>query len=451
MEVITLKTDSLAHLSYVLISNGEAVVIDPRRDAEEYFDIIRKKGANLKFIFETHRNEDLVTGSRELHRYSEAPIYHGRGIDFKFGHYVDEGDKFHVGDVCLEVLETPGHTPESISIAVFPEGQTDKALGVFTGDALFVGDVGRTDFFPTRKEEFAGMLYDSLHEKLLSLGDQAVVYPAHGAGSVCGSDMADRDFSTIGYEKAKNPKLQLSRAEFIKEKVAEEHEMPPYFKEMERVNLQGDDPKLKTYRKMDFLEVNKLEKNKSHFQVIDTREPEAFLGSHIPDSICLPKSLVGSYAGYLLEYQKDICLVSDSLESAEEYCMELLRLGFDNFKFFLPGGVSSWATEGKPVGSFKTVDIREMKSIVSKKSALILDVRKPDEWKDGVIDGARTIFLGDLEAQRELPLNEDIVIYCGSGKRATVAASILQKKKISRTAVFAGSMAAWDSATSSQE
>lgn len=235
MEVIKLKTDSLAHLSYVVIDQDEALVIDPMRDAEQYFKIAQKKGATIKYIFETHRNEDFVTGSRELNRLTHAPIYHGKGLNFKFGEFVSEGDSFQVGNAVLKILETPGHTPESISLVLYAT-ESDPPLGVFTGDALFIGDVGRTDFFKDQMEEYAGMLYDSIHEKILPLGDQVILYPAHGAGSVCGGDIANREISTLGYEKKNNLKLQLAREDFISAKVQEKHMMPPYFHQMEEVN-----------------------------------------------------------------------------------------------------------------------------------------------------------------------------------------------------------------------
>ena len=185
-----IKSEGIAHLSYIIGSNDQAAVIDPRRDIDIYLEIAQEESVNITHIFETHRNEDYVIGSVPLAQQTDAEIYHGKALDFQYGQTACEGDTFNIGAVKLQILETPGHTFESISIAVFDPAFGDKTVGVFSGDALFVGDVGRTDFFPDRAEKVAGMLYDSIFDKLLPLGDQTILYPAHGAGSVCGSGMA---------------------------------------------------------------------------------------------------------------------------------------------------------------------------------------------------------------------------------------------------------------------
>jgi hydroxyacylglutathione hydrolase len=196
-------------------------------------------------IFETHKNEDYVTGSLELQRRTGAEIHHGKGLDWGFGQFVDDGDEFHLGDMILRILSTPGHTFESISIALHDTAFGDRPVAVFTGDALFIGDVGRTDFYPDQAREVAGLLYDSIFEQILPLGDHVLVYPAHGAGSVCGSGMAAREFSSLGYERQFNPSLQVAdREAFIDLKVAENHYQPPYFRQMERYNKEGSAPEL---------------------------------------------------------------------------------------------------------------------------------------------------------------------------------------------------------------
>ena len=444
MKIKKIKTDSIAHLSYIVISKNEAAVIDPRRDCEEYISFASSEGAEIKYIFETHRNEDLVTGSRELRRHTGAGIYHGKGIDFEFGSFVKDGMDFEVGELILKTLETPGHTPESISIVIYPDKKTDQAIGVFTGDALFVDDVGRTDFFKDRKEEFAGKLYDSIFDKLLPLGDQVVLYPAHGAGSVCGGGISDREVSTLGMEKIHNPMLQLNREDFIKKKVSEWHQYPPYFEKMEEVNLIGDDKPLKNYSHFKFCDPCYLKENFNDYQVIDIRPCESFLGAHIDGAISLPLNFVGSYAGFYLKYDKAIVLISNSIGSATEYITELQRLGYDNEVRILRGGVINWATSGYETKGIKIVDLNQAKDMVGKSSTTFLDVRKPDEWKDGIIPNARTMFLGDLLQNTEEFNNDDqIVVYCGSGKRATIGASMLQKKGVENLYVFAGSMKAW--------
>jgi hydroxyacylglutathione hydrolase len=232
MFIEKIKSEGLAHLSYLVGDAGKAAVIDPRRDCQQYVELARSLGCRITHIFETHRNEDLVSGAAALAELTGATVHHGPkpAGEVEYAQTTKEGDSFRFGAMRLEVLETPGHTDDSLSFVIYDEGFGDEAVGVFTGDALFVGDVGRTDFYPDRAEEVAGLLFDSL-QKLVGLGDQAIIYPAHGAGSVCGDNMADREFSTIGYERQSNPMLKIQdRDVFIAKKIAEHHHQPPYFR-----------------------------------------------------------------------------------------------------------------------------------------------------------------------------------------------------------------------------
>ena len=241
----SVRSEGLAHLSYIFGSGQECAVVDPRRDSEIYVDIAQRSGTVITHIFETHRNEDYVIGSRDLARRTGATIYHGEALDFQYGTSVREGNIFELGELAVTVLETPGHTYESISLTLTDKNFGNEPVAAFTGDTLFIGDVGRTDFFPDRPEEVAGLLYDSLFGKLLPLGDHVILLPAHGAGSVCGTGMAAREFSTLGFERKHNPLLQMTeRDQFIEYKVDEHHYKPPYFKEMERFNLEGSAPPL---------------------------------------------------------------------------------------------------------------------------------------------------------------------------------------------------------------
>ncbi len=446
MEIIKIKSESLAQLSYLIIDGDKAAVIDPRRDAEIYFNKAQAKGAVIKYIFETHRNEDFVTGSRELKRYCEAEIYHGEGLPFEFGKFVKDGDEFELADAHLKVLKTPGHTPESISIVLYPSCDAEKALAVFTGDALFVSDVGRTDFFPDQLNEFAAMLYESIHDKILPLGDQVVLYPAHGAGSVCGGGIADRELSTLGFERRHNPMLQLSKDEFIKKKANETHQMPPYFRQMEEVNLKGSDTELKNYSQLDSISVAELKDNFKDYQVIDIRSAEAFLGCHVPNSLSIPADMLSSYGGYFLNYQDPIVLIGEGLNEIKSAQSDLLNLGYDNVRAMLKGGIIAWEVSGEVLSNGDMVDAHR---VLNKKSKMtLLDVRKPSEWEEGLISNARTIFLGDLLGSiGEFKADESIVTYCGSGKRATIAASILQANGFSKVSVFMGSMKSYNAIT----
>jgi hydroxyacylglutathione hydrolase len=287
------KSEGLEHLSYILGHDGRAAVIDPRRDCQAYIDIAGQHGARITHIFETHRNEDYVAGSTNLARRAGAEIYHGMALDFSYGKPAVEGDAFQFGDMTLAILETPGHTFESISLVLRDSSYGDQPLAVFTGDLLFIGSVGRTDFFPDRHREVAGLQYDSIFDKLLPLGDQVIVYPAHGAGSVCGSNMAAREFSTLGYERENNPDLKFgSREAFVEHKITENPKIAPYFKKMERLNLHGAPP-------MDLLPEpppmsaewfeNAME---TGMICVDLRSPEAFAGAFIPGSLAIPLEMI---------------------------------------------------------------------------------------------------------------------------------------------------------------
>ncbi|MEZ6183699.1 MAG: MBL fold metallo-hydrolase [Planctomycetota bacterium] len=238
----TVETPGLAQRSYLIGSQGQAAVIDPRRDCEVYLELARKRGLEIRYVLETHRNEDLISGAPTLAEWTGARVLHGPNPagPVAYAETVREGERLELGQLILEVLETPGHTDDHLAFALFDQDYPDGAVGVFTGDALFVGDVGRADFYPERREQVAGQLYDSL-QKLLALGDQALIYPAHGAGSVCGSGVAERGFSSIGLER-RNPLLQLDREAFVARKLAETHYIPPYFQLMRRLNLEGAPP-----------------------------------------------------------------------------------------------------------------------------------------------------------------------------------------------------------------
>ncbi|MGK7297364.1 MAG: MBL fold metallo-hydrolase, partial [Candidatus Wenzhouxiangella sp. M2_3B_020] len=241
MFIEKVKSEGLAQLSWVIGNDGLAAVVDPRRDCDVYIEIAARNGCRISHVLETHRNEDLISGAPILAGRTGATVWHGPDADGEvvYAETVEEGAELELGSTKIRVLQTPGHTDDSLSYAVYDTEFGDEAVAVCTGDALFIGDVGRTDFYPDRAREVAGLLYDSL-QKLIDLGDQAVILPAHGAGSVCGSGMADRELSTIGYERRTNPRLQFDdRESFIDFKVAEHHEQPPYFRTMEKLNLEG--------------------------------------------------------------------------------------------------------------------------------------------------------------------------------------------------------------------
>jgi hydroxyacylglutathione hydrolase len=360
---------------------------------------------------------------------------------------VEEGDIFQVGDLLLKVIETPGHTYDSISIAAYDTSfSNNEPIAVFTGDALFIGDVGRTDFFPDRKEEVAGLLYDSIFEKLLPLGDQVLLYPAHGAGSVCGSGMAQREFSTLGYEKRNNPALQFeSRQAFVDFKVNEHHYMPPYFKKMEEYNQFGNVPQVCNVPSPRPMGVGEFKKRMDEgMLVLDTRSAEAFAGAFIPGSLAMPLHMIPAYAGYFLDYDTEIGLVVDNradVEIAERY---LLRIGYDTVAGYLEGGLNAWEKAGKEYGRIPAVHVNELvRRITENEEYTLLDVRKQEEVEQGRLPGSRHVFLGHLpDKLDEVPRDRPVTTFCGSGERAIIAASILKRAGIEQVEDALGSMAA---------
>lgn len=447
MFIEMIKTEGLAHLSYVVGDGRVAAVIDPRRDVAIYEAVAQKYGVGITHIFETHRNEDLVTGSENLVRRTGAIVLHGPTdeYDVPYAKTVHQGERVELGETSLTVLETPGHTLDSISIVVRHTETGDSPLGVFTGDALFVNDVGRTDFYPDRAEEVAGLLYDSLHDKLLPLGDQTIVYPAHGAGSVCGQGMADRNFSTIGYEKLHNPRLRLSRAGFVEAKTGEHHDSPPYFSKMEEVNASFGGSLDSDFRKPAPMSVEDFASGlEGGLIAVDLRAAEGFAGGHLPGSLSLPLAMLTSFAGWLLPYNVPIGLIAASAEEAEHGARALARIGYDQVAGYLDGGIAAWAVSGRSVEGVTAIDGPEFKGQYEGGAQFVLlDVRAKPEFEQGHLEGATHIYLGELpERLDELDPKEAIITFCGSGQRALIAASVLKRSGFEKISVNWGSMGA---------
>jgi len=443
-----IKSEGIAHLSYILGDGNEAAVIDPRRDCLIYSEMAAKNGMKITRIFETHRNEDYVVGSRDLAARTGAVIHHGTALEFAYGESVVEGDTFRIGNLELMVLETPGHTDESISIVVRDTNFNTDPVAVFTGDALFIGDVGRTDFYPDRAEDVAGLLYDSIFEKLLPLGDQTILYPAHGAGSICGDGMASREFSSIGYERCNNPVLQKKkRSEFIAYKLNEHHYQSPYFKKMEEYNQNGPPPLngLPHPTPMTAAEV-KAAYNEGAC-LVDLRSPEAIAGAFIPGSLALPAGMVPAYAGYLLKYGTDIILIPENQSQMREAVTHFSRIGFDCVIGYLRGGLHSWEVDGFEYDRIGAVHTEELqKRLDQDQDFILLDVRQINEFKEQRLEGAIHIFLGELpDRLDELDRSKPVVTFCGSGQRAIIAASILKQNGFEMVEDSLGSMQACNS------
>lgn len=450
MFIEKVKSEGLAQLSWIIGSGGKAAVVDPRRDCDIYIDVAARNGCRITHVLETHRNEDLISGAPVLAARTGASVWHGPDAagDVVYADTVEEGDELEFGSVKIRVLQTPGHTDDSLSYAVYDTSFGDDAVAVFTGDALFVGDVGRTDFYPDRAREVAGLLYDSL-QKLIDLGDQAVILPAHGAGSVCGSGMADRELSTIGYERRTNPRLQFDdRESFIDFKVAEHHEQPPYFRTMEKLNLEGGTPVEEPLTPAP-VSADQFAELADDAVLVDVRSASAFLGAHVPGSIAIPTDMIAAFAGWLLTPDDELVLIAEDAEQAADAARHLARIGFDRVHGYLEPSLVAWAAQGEAFATLPVVDAETVRARLQEDSDdwVLLDVRDADEVESVRIPGTRHYYVGRLpEVIGEFDAGTAYTVMCGSGARATVAASLLLRAGLSKVDLFLGSMGAWRSA-----
>ena len=345
-----IKSDGIAHNSYLIGSGNDAAVIDPRRDCQFYMDYARQNGMRIKYSLETHRNEDYVIGSVELSSMTGCEIYHGAGLEWKYGTTLQEDQEFQIGRLKLTVINTPGHTDESVSYAVADLSTGESTIMVFTGDALFVGDVGRTDLYgPEEAPRLADNLYDSIFQKLLPLGDGVILYPAHGAGSVCGMNIASRDESTLGIERIQNKLLQIGdKDEFVKYKIAERPERPYYFRQMEKYNLEGPPLLgcLPVPPPLNPVEFKKAAENGA--VIVDTSEPAAFGGAHVKGAYSIWLEGLPVFGGWVLPNDKPIMLVLEDQSHLDKAVRYLIRAGYDNIGGFLRDGIEGWYNAGFP-------------------------------------------------------------------------------------------------------
>jgi hydroxyacylglutathione hydrolase len=445
MIVEKFKSNIVAHLSYLIGSEDEAVVVDPERDCLCYLEVARRENMKIRYIFETHRNEDFIIGSRELAHLSGAEIYHGPWPEFQYGSVLTDGQEFKIGMLKITVIHTPGHTPGCVSYAVADLESGKETVLVCTGDTLFVNDAGRTDLGgPDKRGEWSENLYNSIFKKLLPLGDQVILCPAHGAGSVCGSNIALREWSTLGLERLMNPLLQLSKEEFVEHKVKEHHEYAPYFKMMEKYNVEGT-TFLGAGKNYEALPLDEFKKKMDEGAIVlDLRSPSAFGGAHIKGSYSFPPGLL-SFTGWFIPFDKPIITIMDD-DSDLESLSSLARIGYDNVEGYLGGGLASWYSAGYPLEArAHLITASELKSwLDSGKQCFILDTRSKDEFEEGHIKSATHVYLGRLQERiDEIPRAIPIMVVCGSGNRASVATSILLRNGYEEVYNFLGAMKAW--------
>ncbi|WP_321508275.1 MBL fold metallo-hydrolase [uncultured Methanoregula sp.] len=439
----------LAQNSFFIGSGQVAAVIDPRRDCGIYLDLAEQHECVITHIFETHRNEDYVSGSAELSGRCGAEICHGSRMDFTYGRPAHDGDHFTIGTLEITVLETPGHTEESISLVVRDRDVSDQPYMVFCGDTLFSGDIARTDFFgPARKAEMAEKIFCSITEKLLPLGDGVIVCPAHGAGSICGGEIADHPFTTIGYERKTNPVLLLGKEGFVAKRITESPYLPPYFRTMEHYNRVGApllprDPRLLP---LTVMEVN--EYRKTGCLVIDIRAPTSFGAGHIPESLSLWRDGISAFLGWFADYKKPIVLVDDFNQNLEEVYRHLIRLGYDNTAGFLAGGFPAWTRAAKEISTLPTCSVHYLKKHLESATPFLLDVRDIRNRRTaGFIRGSDHIYAGEVPQYLDrIPRDEPVFVYCDAGYKGSLAASFLAAQNYRNVTNVLGGMTAWKQA-----
>jgi hydroxyacylglutathione hydrolase len=436
MYVQQLYTNCLAEAAYYIESEGEAAIIDPIRETEPYTQLAAERKAKIKYIFETHFHADFVSGHIDLAKKTGAQIIYGPMAETKYKVYnAKDGEEFKIGNLTIRALHTPGHTMESTCYLLLDEN--GKTYAVFTGDTLFVGDVGRPDLLDgsgITKEFLAGKMYDSLNTKIKTLPDDVIVYPAHGAGSACGKNIGKESWSTIGEQKKTNYALQnQTEEEFIHNLTTGITPPPAYFFADASINKNGYasiDSIITENVKALSIEEFKNEIQKGAF-VLDTRDPDEFEKGFISDSLNI--GLNGSYAiwaGTLIEISQPLVIVAP-IGKEKESIVRLARVGFENVKGYLDGGISSWINTGNKTESISSFEPEKFAELVKDRSKEILDVRREGEFGSSHVKNSGHIPLAEMNQRiNELNPNKEYLIYCRTGYRSMIAASLLRRKGI---------------------
>jgi len=440
----------LAHASYLVASDGVAAVIDPQRDVEIYLDAARERNLKIEHIIETHLHADFVSGHHELAERTGARIYLGDGSGATFSHIsVKDGDSIQFGRCRLDFLATPGHTLESVCVVMTDLDQPSQPRAVFTGDTLFVGDVGRPDLSREHTpQQLAAMLYRSLHEKILKLPDETEIFPAHGAGSLCGRQMSTERSSTIGNERRTNYALQARTSEDFVHLLTDD--MPPrpeYFLRDVELNRQGATNLDQIPLPVPVRAPEVLRLQAEGAIVLDTRPPAQFSVAHVPGSIHI--GLSGQYASWaarILGLDKRIILVGEDPEHLRESQLRLARVGIENVHAFLEDGIAGWVAGGYELDYIPQISVQEFAELLEqdKDYVGVLDVREHGEVEAGAIENSIRIPLGQLSNRTaELDNKKLIVIHCKSGYRSSIATSILRRAGFREIANLTGGFDAW--------
>ncbi|MGA2004344.1 MAG: rhodanese-like domain-containing protein [Terriglobales bacterium] len=441
----------LAHASYLLVSDGDAIVVDPQRDVEIYLEAAKQQGATIRHIFETHLHADFVSGHKELAARTGAKIYIGPNGGATVSHVeVRDGFEVRVGKAKIKVLETPGHTPESICLVVSDLDKSSQPWAVLTGDTLFVGDVGRPDLSKAfTPPVLAGMLYDSLHNRLLTLPEDVIVYPGHGAGSLCGRNLGTARSSTIRTERLTNYALQIkSREEFIQQLTTNLPPRPEYFPQDAQINRAGA-PALSDLPKLKSITAKKL---KSWLDVevlaLDVRSTSEFASGHVPGSVNIPLSgQFASWAGSILGLSSRPVLIAGSPEQLSEARTRLARIGLDEVRGYLLDGVKGWEKAGFELASLPQITVHNLDRKLQSSELQLLDVRRRSEWQAGHVEGSNWYALDEFKA--ELPKMDPkapIAVVCKSGYRSVIACSLLRRAGFQQVTDVIGGFDAWQKA-----
>ena len=441
-----MESEGLAHYSYIIGMKHEGFVIDPRRDCDTYMDRGRRHGFRITHIFETHRNEDYAIGSTALAQRTGAHIWHADAqLNYQYGHPAEDGQVWKIGGLKIQAMLSPGHTPRGMSYLLYDPHGSPWIL--FTGDTLFASDVGRVDLLGMKRApEMARLLYDTLFNKMLPLGDGIIVCPAHGAGSVCGTSISTRPWTTLGFERVHNPKLHYVDEDDFVNQVAQEGERPPYFQQMEKINVQGA-TSIDSLSPPQPLSPHDFLQYMPDAIVVDTRMELGYGAAHIPGSLSLWMGGLPSFAGWFLPYDKPLLLVNEHVDPREALCY-LYRLGYDDVIGYLPGGMLEWHMKGLESEQTQMVTVQELcKKLDHEKDVFLLDVRSSEEVTvAGEIPTAHWIHVTQIPKHLDdIPKNKTIHVFCGSGMRSMVAASYLQREGIKNVVVVLGGLNGWNS------
>ncbi len=446
----------LAHASYMIGSHGEAALVDPQRDVDLYLQAAAEQNLRIRHIFETHLHADFVSGHKELAARTGAQIYIGAHAKASFPHVpLTDGFELKMGAVRIRALETPGHTPESYCFLLTDEEDSPQPVSVLTGDTLFIGDVGRPDLSKTHTpQELAGLLYNSLHQKLLALPDSVKVFPAHGAGSLCGRAMRAERSSTIGTERLTNYALQIpTREAFVAQMTANLPARPDYFLEDAEINRSGAAAltELRPLPAVSPVELETWLRQDASTNLLDVRPGEVFAAAHVPGSIAIALSgQFASWAGGILGIHSNPVLIADTAEQIEEARLRLARVGIEDVRGYLAGGVAAWRDAGFSVARTNQISPQELSQKLSEgsmRAADVFDVRREGEWQAGHIPNVQCRPLDTFP--RGIPAvdaDRTVAVHCKSGYRSLIACSLLERAGHRKVINVVGGFDAWHAA-----